>query len=261
MTEQPLARLEIDAGLALVTLDQPPVNALDQHLVAELAIIVAGLRADSDVRAVIVTGGAKVFAAGGDVKEMAEWDYPRAVQQSSALGEVCTALARLPVPVIAAINGYALGGGLELALAADLRVCAEDARLGFPEILLGLIPGAGGTQRLPRLVGDSRAKDLIFTGRTLRGPEALAIGLVDRVVGTDGVVAAAQAIAAPFRTGPALAVRAAKEAVDRGRQVDLASGLDVERALFNGLFATEDRAIGMRSFLEHGPGKAVFGGR
>jgi enoyl-CoA hydratase len=260
MTEQASVRVEIDAGLALVTLDQPPVNALDQHLIAELASAVAALRTDNDVRAVIVTGGAKVFAAGGDVKEMAQWDYPRAVRQSSALGDACTALARLPVPVIAAINGYALGGGLELALAADLRVCAEDARLGFPEILLGLIPGAGGTQRLPRLVGDSRAKDLIFTGRTVRGPEALAIGLVDRVVGTDGV-GTDGVIAAPFRTGPALAVRAAKEAVDRGRQVDLASGLDVERALFNGLFATEDRAIGMRSFLEHGPGKAVFDGR
>jgi enoyl-CoA hydratase/carnithine racemase len=261
MTGHPLVRLEMDAGLALVTLDQPPVNALDQHLVAELATTVTALRADDDVRAVIVTGGEKVFAAGGDVKEMAGWDYPRAVRQSSALGDACTALARLPVPVIAAINGYALGGGLEVALAADLRVCAEDARLGFPEILLGLIPGAGGTQRLPRLVGDSRAKDLIFTGRTVRSAEALAIGLVDRVVATEDVVAASQELAAPFRTGPALAIRAAKEAVDRGRQVDLASGLDVERALFNGLFATEDRTIGMRSFVEHGPGKAVFGGR
>jgi enoyl-CoA hydratase/carnithine racemase len=256
-----LVRLEIDDALAVLTLAKAPVNALDAHLVADLRSSIDAVAAAPDVRAVVVTGGPTVFAAGGDVTEMAQWDYATAVRQSSALGDACTALSRLPVPVVAAINGYALGGGLELALAADLRVCAEDARLGFPEILLGLIPGAGGTQRLPRVVGDSRAKDLILTGRTIKAAEALAIGLVDRVVPAADVLTVALDLCSPFRTGPAVAVRAAKEAVDRGRQDGLDSGLQIERALFNGLFATEDTTIGMRSFLEHGAGKARFVGR
>jgi enoyl-CoA hydratase/carnithine racemase len=254
-------RVEVDGGLVTLVLDQPPVNALDARVAAALLTAAGEIRRSADARAVIITGGPKVFAAGGDVKEMATWDYGRAVRESSALGDACTALARLPVPVVAAINGFALGGGLELALAADLRVCAADSRLGFPEILLGLIPGAGGTQRLPRVVGDSRAKDLILTGRTIRADEALAMGLVDRVVEPDDVMTEARRLAEPFLAGPAMAVRAAKTAIDQGRQVGLDSGLEIERSLFAGIFATEDREIGMRSFLEHGPGKAQFRGR
>jgi enoyl-CoA hydratase/carnithine racemase len=254
------ARLERDGALATITLDKPPVNALDAGLVGGLAGAVSILETDREVRAVVVTGGPRVFAAGGDVKEMSKWSYADAVRQSSALGDACTALSRLPVPVIAAINGYALGGGLELALACDLRVCADDARLGFPEITLGLIPGAGGTQRLPRVVGDSRAKDLILTGRSVRPAEALAIGLVDRVVSASDVLDTASELARPFLTGAGIALRAAKQAVDRGRQVDIDSGLAIERALFNGLFATDDAASGMRAFLDHGPGKARFAG-
>jgi len=253
--------VDIVDGLATIVLKQPPVNALDAGLVSELVGAAALIRQSEQARVLIITGGDKVFAAGGDVKEMSTWDYQRAVRDSSALGDACTAISRLPIPVVAAINGFALGGGLELALAADLRVCAANAKLGFPEILLGLIPGAGGTQRLPRVIGDSRAKELILTGRTVRADEALAIGLVDRVVEPDQVLAEAHRLVEPFLTGPAMAIRAAKEAIHQGQQVSLDSGLEIERALFAGIFATEDREIGMRSFIEHGPGKAQFRGR
>jgi enoyl-CoA hydratase/carnithine racemase len=256
-----LARLDITDGLALVVLEQPPVNALNRALIDDLTSAVAKIRRSEEARAVVVSGGPTVFAAGGDVKEMLGWDYRAAVRDSSALGDACTALARLPVPVIAAINGYALGGGLELALAADLRVCATDSKLGFPEIRLGLIPGAGGTQRLPRVVGNSRAKELVFTGRTLDARAALDMGLVDRVVEPADVLAEARRMAEPFLTGPALALRAAKEAIDRGQEVSLDIGLDIERALFAGLFASEDRRAGLTSFLEQGLGKARFTGR
>ncbi|HJQ43588.1 MAG TPA: enoyl-CoA hydratase-related protein [Jatrophihabitantaceae bacterium] len=256
-----LIALQLADGIVTLTLNQPPVNALDASLVAELSASVAAIAADDDVRAVVITGGPEVFAAGGDVKEMSGWDYPHALRHAHALGDACTELAALPVPVIAAINGYALGGGLEVALAADLRVCADDSRLGFPEIKLGLIPGAGGTQRLPRLIGDSRAKDLILTGRTIRPDEALAIGLVNQVVPAADVLETATTYARRFADGPAVAVFAAKDAIDRGGQVDIGTGLEIERTLFAGLFATEDRRTGMASFLEHGPGKAVFRGR
>jgi enoyl-CoA hydratase/carnithine racemase len=170
-------------------------------------------------------------------------------------------VARIPKPVVAAVTGYALGGGCELALCADFRVCGDNAKLGQPEVLLGVIPGAGGTQRLPRLVGPARAKDIMFTGRFVDADEALRIGLVDRVVPADEVYAAARGMAERFVGGPALALRAAKEAVDRGVDTDLDTGLEIERLLFSGLFATEDRRIGMESFVENGPGKAKFVGR
>jgi enoyl-CoA hydratase/carnithine racemase len=163
--------------------------------------------------------------------------------------------------VVAAVTGYALGGGCELALCADFRICGDNAKLGQPEILLGIIPGAGGTQRLSRLVGPARAKDLVFTGRFVEAAEALAIGLVDRVVAPDDVYSAARSLVAPFVTGPAYALRAAKEAIDRGLEASLETGLEIERQQFASLFATEDRSIGMASFVENGPGKAEFVGR
>lgn len=261
MSETSRVSLKIAKALATITLTQPPLNALDRFLVEELNAVIGVVRRSEEVRAVIISGGPNVFAAGGDVKEMLGWDYRRAVRESGALGDACTALSRLPVPVIAAINGYALGGGCELALAADLRVCATNAKLGFPEILLGLIPGAGGTQRLPRVVGNGRAKELILTGRALGAQAALAIGLVDRVVEPENVIDEAIRLAEPFLTGPAMAIRAAKEAIDRGEEVTIDTGLQIERALFAGLFATEDRKIGMSSFVERGPGKAEFHGR
>ncbi|MFF2811084.1 enoyl-CoA hydratase/isomerase family protein [Streptomyces sp. NPDC058000] len=250
--------LEVADGVGTIRLDRPPMNALDvatQDRLRELAEE-AGRR--DDVRAVVLWGGEKVFAAGADIKEMQAMDHAAMVLRSKALQDSFTAVARIPKPVVAALTGYALGGGCELALCADFRIAAENAKLGQPEILLGLIPGAGGTQRLARLVGPSKAKDLIFTGRHVKAEEALAIGLVDRVVPADEVYAQAHAWAARLAAGPALALRSAKESVDAGLETDIDTGLTIERNWFAGLFATEDRQIGMRSFVEEGPGKAKF---
>jgi len=253
--------LEVDGGIGTIRLDRPPMNALDVQMQDELRATALEASDHDGVAAVVVHGGPKVFAAGADVKQMATWTQADMVRRSVALQAAITAVARIPKPVVAAITGYALGGGCELALAADFRVCGDNARLGQPEIQLGIIPGAGGTQRLPRLIGPARAKDLIFTGRFVDAAEALAIGLVDQVVPPDDVLGAARDLAARFVGGPALALRAAKEAVDAGLEVDLATGLELERAQFCGLFATEDRAAGMASFLEHGPGRTKFAGR
>jgi len=213
------------------------------------------------VRAVIVYGGEKVFAAGADVKEMVGWSYTDVVDAGARLQSSFTAVAKIPKPTVAAITGYALGGGCELALACDFRVAGDNAKLGQPEIMLGIIPGAGGTQRLPRLIGPSKAKDLVFTGRFVGAEEALAIGLIDRMVAPDDVYAEARALVARFVAGPAYALRAAKEAIDSGLDGDLATGLEIERIQFAGLFATQDRTIGMTSFVADGPGKAEFLGR
>ena len=254
-------RFEVEDGVGTIRLDRPPMNALDAAVQEGLRAAAARATADRDVRAVVIYGGEKVFAAGADIKEMAEMSYTDMVDRSAALSSAFASIARIPKPVIAAITGYALGGGCELALCADFRVAAENAKLGQPEIQLGIIPGAGGTQRLPRLVGPARAKDLVFSGRFVDAAEALAIGLVDRVVPAEQVYRAAVDWAATFVGGPAYALRAAKEAVDRGLEVDLDTGLEIERQQFAALFATEDRTIGMRSFVERGPGKAEFVGR
>jgi len=254
-------RLEVDGGVGTIRLDRPKMNAISVAVQEQLAAVVAEVVERDDVRAVVLYGGEKVFAAGNDVKEMATMSHTDMVKRSGPLQGVVTQVARIPKPVVAAVTGYALGGGCELALAADVRFAADDAVLGQPEILLGIIPGAGGTQRLSRLVGPSVAKDLIFTGRFVRADEALRIGLVDKVVPDGGVYDEAVAWARQFAGGPASARRAAKEAVDRGLEVDLGTGLEIERQQFAALFATEDRDAGMSSFLEHGPGKAEFRGR
>ena len=261
MTDARLVRLEVDGGVATIRLDRPPMNALNVQVQEEVRAAATEAGERRDVAAVVIYGGEKVFAAGADVKEMATMSYPEMADRSGALQSSFTAVARIPKPVVAAVTGYALGGGCELALCADFRVCGEDAKLGQPEILLGVIPGAGGTQRLPRLVGPARAKDIIFSGRFVGAEEALAIGLVDRVVPPDQVYAAAREMAARFVGGPPYALRAAKEAIDHGLDTDLASGLEIERLQFTGLFGTEDRRTGMTSFVEQGPGRATFGGR
>lgn len=250
--------LEVADGVGTIRLDRPPMNALDIATQDGLRDLAAEVAHRDDVRAVVLYGGEKVFAAGADIKEMRAMDHAAMVGRSRGLQEAFTAVARIPKPVVAAVAGYALGGGCELALCADIRIAGENARLGQPEILLGLIPGAGGTQRLARLIGPSRAKDLIFTGRQVKAEEALALGLVDRVVPAAEVYAQAHAWAAQLAAGPALALRAAKEAVDHGLETDIDTGLAIERTWFAGLFATEDRETGMRSFVEDGPGKAVF---
>jgi enoyl-CoA hydratase/carnithine racemase len=255
-----LVRLEIADGIGTIRLDRPPVNALNDQVTEEIAA--AARAADSDeVRAVIIYGGEKVFAAGADIKDMAEASYPEMVKRAGRLQETMALIAGLGKPVVAAITGYALGGGMELALSADFRVVGESARLGQPEILLGVIPGAGGTQRLPRLVGPAKAKEIVFSGRMLKAAEAHAIGLADAVVPDAEVYTAAQDMMKRYVNGPALAIRAAKAAIDQGLGVDLATGLEIERNYFAALFGTEDQRAGMKSFLENGPGKATFTGR
>jgi enoyl-CoA hydratase len=254
-------RLEVSAGVGTIRLDRPKLNALNVQMQEEIRGAALEATDNDDVRAVVVYGGERVFAAGADIKEMAAMSHTDMVKRSGPLQSALSTVADIPKPVVAAVTGYALGGGCELALCADIRIAADTAKLGQPEILLGLIPGAGGTQRLTRLVGPARAKDLIFTGRQVDAEEALAIGLVDRVVPADEVHQAALAWASQFVTGPALALRAAKAAVDHGIEVDLASGLEIERQHFASLFATEDRTTGIQSFVDNGPGKAEFQGR
>ena len=249
---------EVAEGVGTIRLDRPPMNALDTETQDGLRALADEASRRDDVRAVVVYGGEKVFAAGADIKEMQRMDHAGMVVRSRALQESFTAVARIPKPVVAAITGYALGGGCELALCADFRIAADNAKLGQPEILLGLIPGAGGTQRLARLIGPSKAKDLIFTGRMVKADEALALGLVDRLAPAAEVFTEAHAWAAKLAQGPAIALRAAKEAIDTGLETDIETGLAVERTWFAGLFATEDRERGMRSFVEEGPGKAKF---
>ncbi|MDP3972633.1 MAG: enoyl-CoA hydratase-related protein [Candidatus Nanopelagicales bacterium] len=252
--------VQVSEGVATIRIDRPPMNALDSVAQRGLRRAAAEVGDRRDVRAVVIYGGPKVFAAGADVKEMVEWDHLTAVEKSAALTRSFSAVAEIPKPTIAAITGYALGGGLELALCADLRIAGDNAKLGQPEILLGIIPGAGGTQRLSRLVGVGRAKDLIYTGRFVKADEALAMGLVNQVVPPDEVYEEAVALARRLAAGPPWALRAAKTAIDRGIETDLATGLDIERAQFAGLFATRDQNDGMRSFVEHGPGHAEFEG-
>jgi enoyl-CoA hydratase/carnithine racemase len=255
-----LVRLEVEDGIGTIRVDRPPMNALNGEIQHGLIAACREATERKDVAAVVVWGGEKVFAAGADIKEMEAMSYTDMVDHSGLLQDFTRALATLPKPTVAAITGYALGAGCEVALACDFRVAADDARLGQPEILLGVIPGAGGTQRLARLVGASKAKDLVFSGRFVGAQEALAIGLVDEVVPAADVYTAARARVARYVGGPAYALRAAKEAIDKGLEVDLDSGLEIERMQFAGVFATKDRATGMRSFVEKGPGKATFEG-
>ncbi len=252
-------RLDVSQDIGTIRLDRPPMNALDIAAQEELREAADEAARRDDVRAVILYGGEKVFAAGADVKEMQAMDHAAMVARARPLQDAFTAVASLPKPVVAAVAGYALGGGCELMLCADYRIAAENATFGQPEILLGLIPGAGGTQRLARLVGPAKAKDMIFTGRMVKAPEALAIGLADRVVPAGEVYEAAHAWAARLARGPAIALRAAKESIDGGLDTDLDTGLAMERTWFASLFATQDAQHGMTSFITQGPGKAQFG--
>jgi enoyl-CoA hydratase/carnithine racemase len=254
-------RLEVADGVGTIRLDRPKMNAISVQVQDELRVVAEEAAARGDVKAVVVYGGERVFAAGNDVKEMADMSYTDMVDRSGPLQAAVTAVARIPKPVVAAVTGYALGGGCELALAADVRIAADNAVLGQPEVLLGLVPGAGGTQRLSRLVGPSKAKDLIFTGRFVKADEALSIGLVDKVVPAESAYDEALTWARQFTGAASYALRAAKECIDRGLETDLETGLQIERMQFAGVFATEDAAVGMRSFVENGPGKAEFKGR
>jgi len=263
MTDAPapdaLVRLDRRSdGVAVITLDRPKVNSLSIELLTQLRTVAEGLHRDPP-GAVVVTGGDRIFAAGA---EIAEFGGPvEAAHIGGLFVEALGEVAAIPRMVIAAVSGYALGGGCELALACDVRFASTRAKFGQPEILLGIIPGGGGTQRLARLIGPARAKDLILTGRQVAADEALAIGLVDRVVEPDDLLPTALAYAAELAAGPVAAHGLAKRAIDRGLEADLDTGLQIEQEAFVEVFRTKDSQIGVRSFLEHGPGQATFTGR
>jgi enoyl-CoA hydratase/carnithine racemase len=246
-------------GVVTVRLNNGAMNPLSRALLERLRDVARQLGNDESVKALVVAGGEKAFAAGADISEFSDQEAAAAIAR--AFRDAFDAIAAIPRPVIAAIRGYALGGGLELACACDLRVAGETARMGQPEILLGIIPGAGGTQRLARLVGPARAKALIWTGRQVRADEALAIGLVDRVVAPGEEEHAALHWAAEMAKGAVVAMGLAKRAIDGGLDGPLATGLDLERDAFIEVFGTEDADVGVKSFLANGPGKAKFSGR
>jgi enoyl-CoA hydratase/carnithine racemase len=261
VAEPEFVTLQVEDGVGTIRLDRPKMNAINEQLHWEVRAAAQEAAKREDVRAVVLYGGERVFAAGADIKAMSELTGSGMVAWGRELTTSFTEVARIPKPVIAAITGYALGGGYELALCADFRVVGAGARIGQPEILLGVIPGAGGTQRLARLVGPARAKDLVFSGRHVGAEEALEMGLVDAVVPDDEVHPTARAMARKFAAGPPLALAAAKRAIDEGLDLPLSQGLQLESRLFAELFDTEDQKTGMRSFLENGPGKATFTGR
>ena len=252
-------RFDTDDGVALLTLDRPPLNALSAALLAQVAKRAHAIAADPSIKAVVITGNDRAFAAGADVTEFSP-NRESARLVAASFRTASDAIAAIPRPVIAAIRGYALGGGLEVALACDLRVASDAARLGQPEILLGIIPGGGATQRLARLIGAARAKEMVWSGRQMRAEEALAIGLVDRVVPAGDVVDNALQWARSFSSGAVVAMGLAKRAIDEGLDRPLTDGLDLEADLFADAFETGDAAAGIASYLEHGPGKAHFTG-
>ena len=242
-------QLQSDGGVATIRLDRPPANALARAVSLEISAAAAEVAADEGVRAVVVWGGERIFAAGADIKAMVDYGPEDVTVDVGALEQACRDIEAIPRITIAAINGYALGGGLELALSCDFRYAAEDARLGLPEVRLGIIPGSGGTQRLPRVIGLPKARDLVYTGRQVDAAQALEIGLVDRVAPATEVYGLAMEQASAFAKGPTAAYASAKRALAASDR-PLEEGLEVERELFAPLFATGDQKEGMRAFLD-----------
>ena len=243
-------RLEIDDGVAIVQLDRPPANAIDLQLATELGAAIGEAGERDEVGALVLWGGDRIFAAGADIKAMVDWGPDEVRPSVDALGAACDLLASTPKVSIAAVNGFALGGGLELALGADLRYLADDARVGMPEITLGVIPGAGGTQRLTHLVGPARTRDLVYSGRLVPADEAQVMGVADRVLPAAETLAAAVETARAFARGPRAALAAAKAAIAAALAPGGAEGIDRERQLFVGLFGSADQREGMRAFLD-----------
>jgi len=242
-------RIDTEGGVATIRIDRPPANALARVVSVELSEAARTVTGDEAVRAVVVWGGERIFAAGADIKAMVDYGPDEIAEDVGGLERACRDIEAIPKVTIAAINGFALGGGLEIAVTCDLRFAADDARLGLPEIKLGIIPGSGGTQRLPRLVGLAKARDLIFTGRQVDAAEALAIGLIDRIAAANEVYRVAVDEARTYGEGPSLAYAAAKRALAAADR-PLEEGLRVEREAFVALFATRDQEEGMRAFLD-----------
>ncbi len=242
--------LEVDDGVGVIRMDRPPANAIDLRLATELLEAIRDAAGRDDVGSLVLWGGERIFAAGADIKAMAEWGPDEVRPSVDALGAACDLLGEIPTISIAAVNGFALGGGLELALGADLRFLADDATVGQPEIKLGVIPGAGGTQRLTHLMGPGGARDLVFSGRLVRADEALRLGIADRVVPATEVLQTAVEVARGFAKGPRQALGAAKAAIAAAVASPGPEGIARERRLFLELFGTADQREGMRAFLD-----------
>jgi len=257
-----LVKLERGAapGVATILLDRPKVNAINGEVLQGVLSACAELVDDTETRAVILTGHGRNFAAGADITDFPNFDRQAALDFSRQFNGAALALERLPQVTISAINGYALGGGLELALATDFRIAAVDAQLGMPEILLGIIPGGGGTQRLSRLAGITLAKDLVYSGRNMDPEEALAARIISSIHESDDLQAAALELAARYAGGPA-SLRIAKRVIIDGYHLTLEEAAEIEAQGFADTFTTEDKVSGVASFMEHGPGKATFSGR
>ena len=240
-----------DHGVATIRLDRAPVNALSPQVWDELGEAALTCTDDDAIKAVVIYGGPKVFAAGADIKAMRDMGFQRFFAAGGGLQEAFKALDRIPKVTIAAVNGYALGGGCELSMTADFRFAADNAKFGQPEIKLGIIPGAGGTQRLARLIGISKAKEWVYGGEIHDVQVAHDLGLVDRVYPADEVYDRAVEAARTYAAGP-YALRMAKKAIDEGYEMDLDSALRLETTLFTACFATDDQKIGMDAFIEKG---------
>jgi enoyl-CoA hydratase/carnithine racemase len=251
-----LVRVERDGAVAVVRIDRPKVNALNAQVVEELDAACSTITDDRSIRAAVVHGGERTFSAGADLKEMAAGTPDDVRKRVGALQAVCGRIEALNVVTIAAINGYALGGGCEIALACDFRIGSRTTRIGQPEIVVGLIPGAGGTQRLPRLVGPARAKWMIFTGEFVDAERAHEWGLVDEIAEGDAVELALER-AARYASGPTLSLAAAKRAINHAVRAD---GYELELNEFVKLFDTQDTRHGLESFEKDGPGKATYRG-
>jgi enoyl-CoA hydratase/carnithine racemase len=245
-----LVRLDVDDGVGIVRLDRPPANAISLQLSTELLRVLEEAASREDVGALVVWGGPKLFAAGADIKEMVDDGPDEIREQVTKLGDACDLLEAMPKVSIAAITGFALGGGFELSLACDLRYAADDARVGQPEIKLGVIPGAGGTQRMTWLAGAGVARDLTYSGRQVEADEAKALRLIERVLPADEVIDAAVRDARAFAHGPRAAIAAAKEAIRGAIDTAGPAGIAREKELFIALFGTGDQREGMRAFIE-----------
>jgi enoyl-CoA hydratase/carnithine racemase len=248
-----LVHLDVDDGVGIVRLDRPPANAISLQLSTELVDALKEAESRGDVGAIVVWGGPKLFAAGADIKEMVEQGPDEIHEQVTMLGDACDLLEAMPKVSIAAITGFALGGGFELSLACDLRYAADDGKVGQPEVRLGVIPGAGGTQRMTWLAGVGVSRDLAYTGRQVDAEEAKALRLVERVLPADRVFESAVEDARVFAHGPRRALAAAKEAIRAAVSSPGPVGIAREKELFTALFGSDDQREGMRAFIEKRP--------